>query len=159
MEKYLVDRKAFVLQHADRAFHAGILQNADALACDLRIGIQTADDHARELMLQNRLSAGRGASPVTARLQGDINRRALGRFGQACERIALRVQTADLLVPALTDDAPVLDDNRADHRIRRNVSGSAHRELQRTAHILLICHGNHLQKRKMLCGNQSSEHM
>lgn len=55
--------------------------------------------------------------PVAARLQRDVKIGSGCILGAVREGVALGVKAADVLVPALSDDAAVLDDDAADHGV------------------------------------------
>ena len=93
-------------------------QDLRTLSGDERIGVETADEHAADAVLDDRVRAGRGAAPVAARLQCDVKIGSGCILGAVREGVALGVKAADVLVPAFTDDFSVLDDDAADHRIR-----------------------------------------
>ena len=87
---------------------------------------------------------------MTASVQGGV--RPQWQIGSGCilgavrEGVALGVKAADVLVPALSDDAAVLDDDAADHGVGVYMTRAACGERQSTAHIVffLIRHQNHL---------------
>ena len=138
MEEHLVYGVAFVFQNTGNTRNTGVAQNAQTLSGNERVWIQTADNDTGNFVFENRIGARRGASPVAAWLQRHINGSAGAVFRAVFECVALCVQTANVLVPALADDAVVLDDDRADHRVGRDVSGAALGKLQRMAHIVQV---------------------
>ena len=83
---------------------------------------------------------------MAARLQCDVKIGSGCILGAVREGVALGVKAADLLVPALSDDAAVLDDDAADHGVGVYMTRAACGERQSTAHIVffLIRHQNHL---------------
>ena len=89
MEEHLVDGVAFFFQNAGHTGDTGVAQDAQSLACNERIGIQAADNDAGNFVLQNGVCARRRASPVTAWLQCDIDRRAGAVLGTVFEGVAL----------------------------------------------------------------------
>ena len=97
-------------------------------------------------VLEDRVCAGRSAAPVAARLQRDVKIGSGCILGAVREGVALGVKAADVLVPALSDDAAVLDNDAADHGVGVYMTRAACGERQSTAHIVffLIRHQNHL---------------
>lgn len=146
VEKHLVNLAALGLAHAGFDLDAGIAQDLRTLSGDERIGVETADEHAADAVLDDRVCAGRGAAPVAARLQRDVKIGSGCILGAVREGVALGVKAADVLVPALSDDAAVLDNDAADHGVGVYMTRAACGERQSTAHIVffLIRHQNHL---------------
>ena len=74
---------------------------------------------------------------VVAGLQRDVGRRSSGGYAPRL-RIGdchlLGVQPPDVVVPPLSDDAAVPDENAADHRVRHHSVTPQLRELERPAH-------------------------
>ena len=78
VKKDIVDPVALFLQDTLRDLHAVFPEDADSFTADQRVGISAPNHDTPDPGLQDRFRAGGLAPMVTARLQGDINRRALG---------------------------------------------------------------------------------
>ena len=148
VEEHLVETPAFLLAHAGLDRDACVAQNLRALARDERVGVQTANEHAADPALDDGVRAGRRAAPVAARLERDVEVRARRVLRTVFQRVALRVQAAAVLVPALADHAAVPDDHAADHRVGADAARAARGQRQRPAHVFLIffLQINHLGK-------------
>ena len=88
---------------------------------------------------------------MAAGLQGHIRRGARRGFPAVGQSLPLGVELAALFVPALADDAPVLDDDRTHQRVGTGPACTALCQVNGPAHIVLIVHGSSpLPKEKTL---------
>src|SRR5439155_17307201 len=97
----------------------------------LRTGIESAGDDSRDAALEHCFRAGRCVAPAAAWLERHVQRRAACRLTRRLEREDLRVRPTFALVPSLSHDLPVADDDCTDDRIRVRRSPPAFGELQR----------------------------
>ncbi len=108
---------------------AGITQPRDPASGDARVGILAANDDAGQFGRDQRRHAGRGFFVgMAAGFQRDIRRRARRRFRAGGQRLRLGMGAAKALVPALAEDAVVVGDNAANHRIGFNRAAAFHRQ-------------------------------
>lgn len=142
VEEHLVPLAALGLAHAGFYLDARVPENFCALSGNEGVGVEAADKHAADTVLDDGIRAGRRAPPVTARLKRDVKVGSGCIFRAVREGVALGVQAADVLVPALADDASVLHDDAADHRIGVGMSRAARGKLERPVHeiFFLILH-------------------
>ena len=85
---------------------------------------------------------------MAARLKRDVQIRACRVLCAVFQRVALSVQTAAVFVPALANDASVLDDDAADHGVGTDMSCTALCQLECASHISfrLVLQPDHLAK-------------
>lgn len=112
----------------------------DALPRHQRIGIVRPHHHVGDTCRQNGLGAGRLLAVMTAGFQGHVQGRTPRVLGAGGQRVALRVGLTVTLVPALADDAAVLDDHSPHHGIGRRPATARCSQLQRQMHELLVLH-------------------
>lgn len=96
--------------------------------------------HMGDACRQNGLGARGLLAVVTARLQGHIQGGASGILGTGGQGVSLCVGLTAALVPALADDAAVLDDHSPHHGIGRRPATAPLGQLQRQMHELLVLH-------------------
>ncbi len=98
---------------------------AHTRACDPRIWVLDADDHAFDAGLDQRIHTRWGPSVVAAGLEGDVDRAALRVPPGSGERHDLRMGTTRPLVGALAGHRAITSDHDgADARIRMRVEGT-----------------------------------
>ena len=104
-----------------------------ARARDFGIGIFERRDDARNAGGDDGVGAGRRLAVMRAGLERDVERRAARRRAGAAQGFDLGMRPAAGLGPAAADNDAVLDDHRADRRIRPGAAESAPAERQRQA--------------------------
>ena len=144
----LVEVHRLLFKDARDHFDAGVSERLYALSGHQRVDVQRGDEHAADALLDDDLGAGRRPAVVAAGLKRHVEVRAGGVLLAPEERIAFRVVLPDLLVVPLADDAAVLHDDTADHRVRAHMPFPAPRQLQRPPHIFFVFHNS--SKRKSL---------
>jgi hypothetical protein len=107
------------LAHPERDFDARGAERLDAFAFHVRVGVATSDDDARDLRRDDRLGARRRAPVMVARLERDVERRALGARTGGAQRSDLRMIDARTFVMTRCDELASTHDDRADVWIRR----------------------------------------
>ena len=95
---------------------AGVVQAAESLAGNWRIGIFHGGDHARHARLHQRVGAGRRAALMRARLQRDVERRAARLLAGLFERENLGVLGLRVGVEPAADYLAVLSPARRRRR-------------------------------------------
>ena len=91
----------------------------------------------RHACRKHRVDARRRAPVVRARLHRHVQRRAARTLAGGLERNHLRVRAARALVPALSDNVAVLDDDRTDDGVRMGRAPAALGELERPLEMLV----------------------
>ena len=138
MEENGVDGIAFSLQDTFVNLDAGGPQLGDALACHQGVGIGGAHHHSADACLDEGFGAGGILSVVTAGLQGDVDGGSLGSGGAAGQGVALRMESAVLLVVALADDGTVLHDDGSHQGIGVHPSYSLAGKADGQPHVFCI---------------------
>jgi len=119
-------------------------KGADPAAVVAWVRVAHRCDDASDPGLADRIDAGRRAAVMDARLERHVERRAARAGARLREGVDFGVRFAGRVVVALSDDAIVRDDDRADHGIRTGPAGSARREAQRPSRVCrvgLLAHG------------------
>jgi hypothetical protein len=97
------------------------------------------DHHALDARRDDRIRARPGPTVARARLKRDIERRARSRcLAPGEQREAFGVRAAIGRRGPFGDDVPILDDQRADHRIGVRGPPDSPRHLERAAHEDLV---------------------
>src|SRR5262249_2288470 len=114
------ERTRIGLLDADVDLDAVAREPLRASADDARVGIEAADDDARDACAEDGVHARRSAPLVVARLERHVERAAARGFAGLLKREDLCVLLARADVKGLTDDRAVpVDDDRSDRRVRR----------------------------------------
>ncbi len=116
----------------------GVAQFRVALPRDFRIRILDRRHHALDARGNHGIGARRRLPDMRTGLERHIKRGAARRRSGLCERDRLRMRTATRLGPAAPDNDAVLDDDRADSRVRPGASEAAPAERQRQVHKAAI---------------------
>ena len=133
-----VERFAFLFQDAGYDIESRVSEDLGA-ARRLRVRIGRADNDAADAGFQYRFGARTGPPGVRAGFQRHVNCRAVCFDAGVSESYPLRMGTAGLFMPALTDDAAVVYDDGSDHRIGRSCEASVFCKTQRKPHCPFIC--------------------
>ena len=114
--------------------HSGFAQTAEAAAGDEWIGILHGRNHPAHARRQNRVDARRRPAMVRARLQRDIERRALRPFPGLLQRQNLRMLDAGPGVEAAAHGLAVTHHHRAHGGVGRGAADAAGGQFQRFFH-------------------------
>ena len=109
-----------------------------ALPGHFRIGVLDRRHHARNAGRNHRIDAGRRFAEMRTGLQRHIERGAARGLAGPSQRLGLGMRPAAGLGPATADDDAVLDDDRADGRVRPGAPQPAPAERQRKLHEALV---------------------
>jgi hypothetical protein len=107
----------------------------DAAAVDDRVGVAGTYDDPRDPRADDGVCAGRRAPVVRARLERDVEDRAVRRLSCRFERDHFGVADSVVLVPALPHDLTVADDEGADQGMVAGLTASALGELERALEV------------------------
>ena len=140
--EYFIQTAAFFSQDAGYYFDAGSLQFLDAASGNQRIRIQSRDDNSTDFLFDDFVGAGRCFAEMGAGFQSHIDGCTGHIFCCRAERVHFSMAFPDFFVVAGPDDASVLDDDGADHRIRGNGTAAFLGKSQRHLHkvCILILH-------------------
>ena len=103
-----------------------------------RIGVLDRRHHARNAGGDHRIDAGRRFAEMRTGLQRHIERGAARGLAGPSQRLRLGMRPAAWLRPAAADDDAILDDDRADGRVRPGAPQPAAAERQRELHEALV---------------------
>ena len=124
-------------------FDAMFPQELNALSRYQGIGIPGADKHPADAAFHQRLCTGRLLAMVTAWLQCYINGCAGGILRAVLQGVSFCMQISVMRVPALADDAVVLDNHSTYQRIGIGKADAALCQLYGTLHVKgMLCHEN-----------------
>ena len=115
-----------------------------AAAVDLGVRVHAPDDHSGDLRLDQARGAGGGLlTGVAAGFEGDVGGGAGGGVGATGEGDGFGVGAAVLLVEALADDPPGLDDDAADQGVGLGAATALDGEANRAAEVGDVRVGDH----------------
>ena len=137
-EEGAIERPRLVGAESDLHGDAGRAEPAEPPAVDERVRVTACHDHARDAGRHERVGAWRSPAVVSARLEGDVERRAAGggpRFGEGDR---LRMWPARSAMRPLAHDDSRLHEDGADQRVRRRQAEAGRREPESAIHPLLI---------------------
>src|SRR5262245_11447382 len=117
--------RGLALAYANQSANAGRAQALDAASGDPRIGIQDADDDARDAGREQAVDARRRPTVVRARLEADERGGAPRAFAGGGDGEAFGVWAASAAVVALADDLAVAHEDTADPRVGRRGRAAA----------------------------------
>ena len=127
------------LAAGDVDLHALVAQDAEAAPGGLRARVVAADDDARDAGLEDRLGARRRVPVVAARLERDVQRRAVQvRVAARGDRVDLGVRAAVVVVPALAEHRAVARDDGPDERVGAHATAAPLRELDRAGEVDVV---------------------
>src|SRR6516165_8007906 len=121
----------------------------------LGIGIDGPDNYLFDSRIDDRACARRGPAISAARLQSHIERRAfdLGAgFVRISNRLDFRVRFPGAAMPSAADNLSLLHQHRPDHWIRRGLSVTPPRQVQRQLHETEMVHWP-----DPICGRQAAQ--
>ena len=105
------------LEDAGLDLDAGCSETREPPAVDHGVRITGGDDRPSDAGVDDRARARRRPSDVIAGLERAVEGGAAGEVARGGERADLGVRRSGTLVPALTDDVPVANDDGADHGV------------------------------------------
>jgi hypothetical protein len=136
---WLSSRARRQLAVGEQHLHALVAQDPQAATRGLLRGIVGGDEDTPDPRLQDRLGAWRRLALVAARLQRHVQRRrAQVRHATCLDRVDLRVQTAELFMPALAQHLAVASDHGAHDRIGLDRAGAIARQLDRPFQVRAV---------------------
>ncbi len=136
-----VQAQAVFGEHACEHFHSCFAQHGDAPAAHRREWVGGSHGHARDAAVDDETCAWRCASPVRARLEGDVHRGGAERVavGHGGYGVHFGVSLAAAPVPSFADYAPVGSHNHgAYHGVGCSVRLAEGCELQGAAHVFFV---------------------
>ena len=134
LKKAGVQLRRFRRTHSGLDRQPGRAQPGQAGAGDTRVRILHGGNDPAEPGGDQRIGAGRGLAPMTARFQRHIGRAPACRDACARQRLGLGMRAPARLGPAAADDMPVLDDHTANRRVRPDIAKATPGEPQRCPH-------------------------
>ena len=136
----LVEAMGLVLQHAGLDDDPGRAELREAAAVHDRVGVAGADHRARDAGCDHRIGARRGGPVVIARLERAVQGSPACAIARLAKRhdLGMRVATGSF-VPALAGDRAVgIEEDRTDHRVRRDAAPAVGGELEGPPHLRLV---------------------
>src|SRR5207248_5603622 len=92
-------------------------QSSHALAGNARVGVLRSNHNPTYPCGDQRIGAGRGATPMATRLETDIGGGAASSVTRPVERLGLAMRPSARLRPPAPHDAAFVDDDAADRRV------------------------------------------
>ncbi len=138
LQENLIQLPCLLLQHSGIYLDSCLLQDGNALACHLGIGIRHCHDHPADTGFHQCPGTGTRPAVVGTRLQGHIYRSTLGKLPCHIEGMNLRMGSTGLPMPALSHDAAVLYHHGSHHRVGRGAALGMGSQLNGPCHHLLI---------------------
>lgn len=125
----------FGFEQSDLDFDAGLSDPFDAAAVDVRGRVLHGDDDALQSGADDGVGTGGGLSVMGTRFEGDEDRRTVCGFACSRECMNFCMWPSELLVISLAEQLQVVvDDHRADGRIRFDVPQAAGSQLESPLH-------------------------
>jgi len=145
-----VELGGFLLQDAREHFHTPGAQPVKALAIDQGVGVLHGGDDPDDAGLEDTFDAGAGAPLMAAGFEGHIEGGLFGLIAGLLDGVDLGMRPAQFLMPAFADDAAILDQQSADHRIGTDQAASLCRQFKGAGHIVLIKSGRAILRHSIL---------
>ena len=140
-EERSIQRRSFLLPHADRDLDSVVAKVRDAAAGHARIGILHGHDRTANPGFDGARRAGSGAALVAARLERAVQRRAASPRPCLVQGVHLCVRSTGELVRSTPDHHTlIVYDDRADHGIRTRTPAPAIGKRQCPRHVIVVGH-------------------